>query len=75
MQLGTARLPRAQSALAMTNLGAGAVDRTAGNLQKTRDVEDAVPYKACAVGDSSTKFMACMALTKRRYRRNWFLPF
>ena len=59
----------------MTNLGAGAVDRTAGNLQKTRDVEDAVPYKACAVDDCATKFMARKAVTDRRYRRNRCIPF
>ena len=35
-----------------------------------RGVEDAAPYKACSVGDCATKFMACMALTERRYRRN-----
>ena len=30
---------------------------------------------ACAVGDRATKPAACKAVTDRRYRRNWRVPF
>ena len=40
-----------------------------------RDVEDAVHYKVCAIGDCATKPITCLALTERRYRRNRFVRF
>ena len=40
-----------------------------------RGVEDAAPYKACAVDIVHGNLQLPKALTDRRYRRNWFLPF
>ena len=40
-----------------------------------RGVEDAAPYKACAVDIVHGNLQLPKALTERRYRRNWFLPF
>ena len=40
-----------------------------------RGVEDAAPYKACAVDIVHGNLQLPKALTERRYRRNRYIPF
>ena len=70
------RAPRPLRGLAMARQAGAAVHQSACTVECSPTGRSGnAATLACAVGDRATKPAACKAVTDRRYRRNWRVPF